>query len=461
VYEVNVTYLKGGTFAKDTLGTPLKVIEVNEIDIYAGFWDNVTDGNEPNIVILKGTQYTFRALPNPSGYGWPASYPTWTLNSTGIGAAGDPNVNIAFNNAGTFTLNAKCVPTDSGKSVAIKVIEPYVYQIDCQEVPLYYDPNIPPGNVWADGNTPIDSPVYDVNTSKNEPFCIVRNTSISIIITLQVEEPLTYSPSIKIDANGTQEWNESEVVPFGTTTFVSGDLDVNEVKVFNNNFQLHWYYKVTNGSNSWYSIETTSHTLYVIYGPPNPGGCELTVKRISTLCTWANGANTTSLVADGIHSHLSLPFGHDPNKQSDDWDLMWSASGKVGECDEHARFMVRTLDLIGATGYDYLTLASTDSTIGPDPEDVNDSGNIYYLSFDFGNTGYVNNRFEGSVSSGGKYYAVTPKLSATSKCGLLRQIGPDSYHATQRWAQHKNDDFWNQPPTGLQLPGTVSYPSCP
>jgi hypothetical protein len=48
-----------------------------------------------------------------------------------------------------------------------------------------------------------------------------------------------------------------------------------------------------------------------------------------------------------------------------------------------------------------------------------------------------------------------------SKCGLLRKIGPDSYGATQRWAQFYNDDFWYNGTTGVQLPGTVTYPSCP
>jgi hypothetical protein len=127
-----------------------------------------------------------------------------------------------------------------------------------------------------------------------------------------------------------------------------------------------------------------------------------------------------------------------------------------GECDEHARFMVRALKQIGSTGTAYLTYASTDPNV-ESPQSKPQDGKTWFLKFDFDNDGYTDNNFEGSVEAAGHYYAVTPSLDGDSKCGLLRAIG--TWGATQRWVRMYNDDFDSYPIE--HLPGTEDYPTCP
>jgi len=119
--------------------------------------------------------------------------------------------------------------------------------------------------------------------------------------------------------------------------------------------------------------------------------------------------------------------------------------------------MVKVLKLLGSTGSSYLTYASTDSSV-TSPESKVQDGKTWWLKFDFDDNGTVDNNFEGSVSSAGHYYAVWPSLDASSKCGLLRQIGPDNYGATQRWVRTKYGGFWDE--TVEHLPGTEPYPTC-
>jgi hypothetical protein len=312
----------------------------------------------------------------------------------------------------------------------------------------------------------IIDPVYNSDTGINNSVCVTKDSN-SIWLTnvkLKVAEPLSYWTYIRIDANGTEDWDEStnDILFSGTTSQqaslkIMGNI-INSVKKYPGHFQIQWKYRVPSGSNNWIGSNTTSHTVYVTYGIPSPTGYNVTEKRVNWCCEKANGAVDPKGVADGIHLGLNAnpPNDGSGDIQSDDW-LLLSGTPYKGECDEQARFMVRAIELIGSSGSSYLTYASTDSNVRDQQSKMQD-GKKWWLKFDFDNDGTVDNNFEGSVSSGNHYYAVWPSLNAGSECHLLRQIGPDNLGASQRWVRTYDDTFWGY--TVEQLPGNELYPNC-
>ena len=448
---------------------------------FNGSWHDADEND--TFVLVKGTEYTFKALPYPSTASWPTApgpnpTPSWQLNGNPLNPSGEDTKEITFDTTGYHTLVASCGPYDYN-SVTIKVIIPEVYQIGfggdhtLYKTPDANDPNDVWGG-WADGDTQITDPVYDSNASphKNDPICVTKNSS-SVSLTnvkLKVTEALSYSTTITVDANGTEEWNEASVSFSGTTSAeatlgITGNI-INQVKKYAGNFQIPWKYKVPSGTNTWYTINTTAHTVYVTYGTPSPGGSELTERRIDTLCGWANTKSTRKDVADAIHTNLSLPFGSGTH---DDWGLMWTAGPFDGECDEHAIFMVRCLDLIGVSNSVwYNTCASEDTDVYEDIDSKVVDSNTYWLKFDKDGNGIVDNNFEASVDvpindaiTQFHYYTVTPKLNGSTDCLLWREIGPDNEDWKQKWIYTRDgsfDDAWPPRPT---LPGFEGYDNCP
>jgi len=225
--------------------------------------------------------------------------------------------------------------------------------------------------------------------------------------------------------------------------------------------------------------------MYVTYDTPSPGGSDSTVQRIEAVCTWAEGKSSRKDIADGVHTNMpKIRFGH-TEPEVDDWRLSIAKAHEDpnetdpdeadaafrGECDEYARFMDRSLDMLGLTGsVPYNTYASTDANVTTYESKTHTDGHEYWLKFDFDSDGTIDNNFEGSLRvninpamSVYHYYAVVPTLNATSELGLLRQIGPDSYGADQRWIRADpadTNDFWlSWPPGDPQLTGTEPYPN--
>jgi hypothetical protein len=441
-------------------------VEVDQIHIeYAeGMWDDITG---ETIVVLKGTKYTFKALPNPSGATWPANQPTWSGVASGTGET----IEVTFDSTGTKTLTCKSC-NEPGKSVTIEVLTPTVYRVGFgNDYTLYKTPATWDG--WGDGETAITQPVYDSDAvpAKNDPVCVTKNSSaVSLTdVRLKVTEALSYPITITVDASGTEDWNEygvlfSDKTSGEATLGITGNI-INQVKKYNNDFQNQWKYKVPSGTNTWYTINTTSHTVYVTYDAPSPGGAELTVKRIDWACEKADGATTESAVANGIHNGLGNvdpprePGECSPQTLSDDWSLL-AGCPYYGWCNDQADLMEKGVEILGPSAISYLTFASKhDDPSVTTPDDKWQDGKHWWLKFDFDNNGEVDNNFEGSVSAGGHCYAVWPKLDGASECGLLRAIGPDSYGATQRWVRTFGDTFYGE--TLEHLPGTESYPICP
>jgi hypothetical protein len=397
-----------------------------EIEYQYNNWAEVT---EQSITLLKGTKYWFRAV-SSSGQ-WIENLPTWT----GVGSGSGETIEITFADVGDFTLTATAA--DCGeKTVYIEVVEPKVYQISFEgDNALYWGPAAPnnpsePNLVWCDGIEAISDPVYDAEQSINDPFCVTKYSSgITAGVVLKVPQAMTFTTEIEIAALGTQNWQQASASFSGM--IAGADLQmvgnvVNTVKAYMGDFNIEWKYGVPYGTNAWYDIETTKHTAYVTWGTPAPAGTNVTVKRIEFVCTAADGASTVETVADGIHSNLTgLPFGSDPI-QSDDWYLKQGSSYR-GECDEHARFMIRALELIGIQGAvpSFIYASSDSNCLSLEGRPYN--GRTKWLVMDFdSSSGYGWNAFEG-VCFFWAYYAVTPNVKASSSVEMLRTLSPQQY----------------------------------
>jgi len=325
------------------------VVGVGEIHIrYATSpesWEDVTE--DPNLVVLKGTKYTFKAFPDPAGAIWPSD-PNWSGVASGTGETIDVN----FPSVGTYELTAKCCSADTGKTVEIEVVEPTVYQLGFGGDPnLYHTPDA--NNGWADGNSPITDPVYNSEIGDNNSVCVTRSSSgVSLThVKLKVTEGLSYATIIKVDANGTEDWNESGDVSFtGTSTAetslgITGSI-ISEVKVYSGNFQIQWQYKVPAGTNTWYATNTTSHTVYVTWDTPSPSGCSVTEQRIAWVCTEADGDTNLPDAAD--HIYLALRPKSYTDAERDGPTPIWTIhDGEESQCPGLAMYIDAHFQMLG------------------------------------------------------------------------------------------------------------------
>jgi len=437
------------------------------------------------ITLLKGSGYWFEGQSNVGG--WPDGSPIWSGACQDSGSA---VVFVDFPTAGTTALNVSCC-SEPGPEVTIYVVEPIVYQVSFYgDHTLYKEPNASEPDAWGgwgDGTVPITDLVYDSDTGEKDPVCVTKNQhDLHMDAVLKVPSALSYGTYIKVDASGTEEWNESQEVGIYPITSAAASLSltgtiIERVHEYAGDFAINWKYKVPEayGNGDPYPVESTCHTVYVTYGTPSPSGNEVTVRRIGTLCGWADWQCTRKAVADQINANLvALPFGHKENKQTDDWDLMWidpddpewTLTGKQGECDEQARFMVRCLDLIGVDGsLSYNTYASVDTEVYDDQDSKEVGGEVYWLVFDADEDGIADNYFEGSVKVATNdakttfhYYTVVgPKIDAPTDCLLWRKLGPDYDNWKQVWV-YSETGFWEDVLfTNYHLPGWQSYASCP
>ena len=211
---------------------------------------------------------------------------------------------------------------------------------------------------------------------------------------------------------------------------ITGNI-INQVKKYTGNFQNQWKYKVPSGTNTWYTVNTTSHTVYVAYGTPS--GSVVTEKRMSWACQKADGATSDSNVADKIHDALGNfdpPYepGEKPTLGSG-WPLL--AGTTYGECDEQAALMELGVELLGVSAYTDKVYASSNSGAGNclDLEDKTEGGIKKWLILDFDTgAGYKWNAFEGCCVVAGSWYAVWPKKKATDDYDMLKnKLAPQQY----------------------------------
>ncbi len=196
---------------------------------------------------------------------------------------------------------------------------------------------------------------------------------------------------------------------------------------------IQWECKVPSGTNDWYPISQTTHKVYITYGTPLPGGQETTEKRIDAVCGWGGGRSGEYSVTLGIHPNMGGACGANG---SDDWDLMWTATG---DCDDSARFMRRCVNMVGIPdGIVQLVRATTDAGAGNCLDlEWQDTGLIRWwliLDFDTG-SGYDWNAWEGCLEVAGAYWAVCPRLIATDDYDMLKNKLP----CQQYWVETENN----------------------
>jgi len=426
------------------------VPEVGEIDIEysSGSWDNVTD---ETIVVLKGTKYNFKALPNPSGAQWPTA-PSWSGCASDTG---ETIYNVTFDSTGNYDLYAKCGTYDQGKKVTIKVVEPVVYQFGFGGDNLLYKT---PTNIWEDGTDPITDPVY--TPTKNDPVCVTKNSSISLTnVKLKVSEPLSYTTTITIDAGWISQWDSVNDVSFSGTTSDEISLNMsngyyikNEVETYDGtDFHIGWYYKVPapGGTGLWIPTDVTFPTVYVIYDDFAFGGKDTTVKRIDWICAAADGATSEPNAADGIHDALGGDPPYEPDEKTmlgGGWLLM--AGTTYGECDQQAGLMELAVDMLGVSGDTVEVHASTNSGEGNCLDFENRVPNCpvhgsekLFLDFYGGGTWEHMNTYEGCCVTAGYYYAVWPQAKATNDYTMLQTLGNSGVTQHYCWYDY-NVGLW-------------------
>ena len=268
--------------------TKATVVKVGKIGIYAeGGWHDVTD---QEIVLLKGSKYTFKAIPDQENVSFPAHEPTWS----GIKSDSGNPIEVTFDSAGTFTLNAKCGKETTGKDVDIIVICPRI-----EEVRFKGQDILDKTNMWTYLET-------------NDPACFVQNRNTTVEVIFHGEKSLTYNTDVKV-YGGVDWWdymtggNYSETAttfkdwPSTPLTIQSERTTDPEVNYSNEEVDIAWQYKVPTGTNNMVDADHTSNLDYYLIWNDQKAGTEFKFD----LLRWACMAAEDTAGEDNIREDLN------------------------------------------------------------------------------------------------------------------------------------------------------------
>lgn len=373
----------------------------------------------------------------------------------------------------------------------------------CGDHTMYEEapPSDSSGNKWGAGLA-LTSPDWRSEQNPDHPACYTRNTPLCLSVRIEVSSsgPSGGTGVLRVVGPDGVTGEGDFSIPCGTedrfVTLTTTPLP-NVVKAYTPG-NLTWSF-LPPGGTTFTPLGSTQHDIYVTFG--TPAGSLPTARRMNMLCNAAAQAGTELEViegapfgGEGIHERLDNNPPRDgcsdpcppqtPDCCVDHWSLMASWPYQ-GECDEQARFMVRSVHLIGGPmGTWYNTWPSRDC----DPTqqesasaaqagitwDLDGDGAIgeelVILRFDFpdngqpGGDGSNINAFEGSVEfpSLGRYYAVWPSLESSSKCELLLEV--EDTDAVQCWALASDPWVCLVDPATAQLmqePFPACTPGCP
>jgi len=276
---------------------------------------------------------------------------------------------------------------------------------------------------------------------------------------------------------------------------ITTDALPNMVKAYTR-MSLRWSIREP-GETTYRVLQNTSQFVYVTLAPPTGTvpDYQPTKTRLNFACYAAAQENTALGVTDKIHDGLDADppcDGRSLDLNADapacrgtggtivsNWSLM---AGKpyVGECDQQAHFMNLAIPMLGvAPGAEYKTYASRDTQVTSIErttaqalgvtQDLDGDGQIgdetLELIFDFDPppnpepAGWEHdwNLFEGSISAGGRYYAVWPSFEADSEFELFCEVVQG---IEQRWVYRVvgPGGTWS---VAYAHPGTVAPPACP
>jgi len=292
--------------------TKIYVVEVDKIEInYTGSeWDDVT---RETIVVLKGTKYNFKAVPNPTDVGWPANSPVWSGVASGTGET----IEATFDSSGTKTLTAKCGSGDTGKTVTIDVIVP-----ELNTVTYFSDHTI----------HNVSEPQYQRDPYRNEPACWTKGATAMAKVTFWYSQNLTFStPNVVVCAETTgdswniADWGDSSSSTFGTPWPTDQIACIAEGTINNDvqyrDYSAEWKYKCPDGTNEWITTTTQNNCrLYVVLNTPTQPQSEPWKGVLDIACDVAWGCDTETEAMDEI------------------WDNFYNSAGGVYDTNNGAPF---------------------------------------------------------------------------------------------------------------------------
>ena len=298
-HEIHAYVHRVGTdMWKRTNKCTVKVVEVDKIEIYAGdpaTWHDVT-GISPRV--LKGMKYDFRAIPNPSDVAWPSGAPKWYWNGGEI--ATGSTVNVTFDSDGTHTLAVKCRDCVPGKAVTIKVVTPWVEDIDFSGTTNYTmkDDSSPPDSIDTE---------YDKSAAVNEPACQQMGERVTLnSVKFRASDDLSFPTSVKVigfdfavltfpEVSDTWSSWDSSGISMTSTNDEYGRLPDYVSKI--DDVQLVWMYRVPLGTNAEYfcaAKNPTEHVVYTVLGSPVDPQAEPWQDVLDIACVEASGSSTTT-----------------------------------------------------------------------------------------------------------------------------------------------------------------------
>ena len=308
-YQYRARNGPGDTWKASSEDPPVMIVEVDKIEINAnGSWYDVT---EQEIVVLAGTKYTFRALPNPSDAAWPAGSPKWYY---GMDSETGETIEVGFNAGGTKTLTGECCCDAGKKTVTIKVIYPepdevsFVVPGSCgSEYDIYgiTDP------VWKRENDPDD----------NKPASYGKFDCIKIEPKFWAADELTFvTPDVEIKPVGLGGFIfEAADVTFGTLwpapAEAVGHESVSRLEnsIGTTSLDIRYDYRVPWGTNQWIMMAELSgtHKVYRVWGQPIPSLADiLYIEANLDICTgWADGCTKIDTSDDSTNIPRKVQLG--------------------------------------------------------------------------------------------------------------------------------------------------------
>jgi hypothetical protein len=351
------------TCGSSSQATTIYVVEVDNIEInYAeSEWDDVTG---ETIVVLKGTKYTFKAVPNPTNVGWPTNSPIWSGVASGTGET----IEATFDSSGTKTLTAKCGSGDTGKTVTIKVIVPEPDQIYFLDYTIGEEHDI----------YGVTDPVWKRVSNPDDPASYTKNKHVRVRAKFWSSENLTYGTQVHVDVGGV-DWStftEDTTVSFHTwpseSTFHNSDGPLLDT-IGSTTPNFAWSYKVPSGTKQWINMASQSgpHKIYRVLDTPVAPQAQPWKEVLEKACDWASGESAVlSAVGEIVDNIFASGYEYenvggapryydstdgkfklttclsewgDPSKDINCWDtgnMVAIFSNSLG-CDLHTYYMAR------------------------------------------------------------------------------------------------------------------------
>lgn len=191
-------------------------------------------------------------------------------------------------------------------------------------------------------------------------------------------------------------------------------------------------------STSWQGTfwTTGNEDVYVVWD--TPFGSTRTRKRIDWSVRNAHDAASIDQAAQKIHDAIGDPVDppYEPHERPIEQGIHWKLldGNKSGECDEQADLLGKAMNMLGIAASIGKVYASTDSIVTAleTRDAVNEFPNGQAVDHLILYWDTAPNAFEGYCEVNGKFYAVWPKVVATSALDLLRRLGTET-GAVQKW----------------------------